>query len=87
MQNQAASLRDLRVQHLCTFYIRYLWFKYWILDPTGKDYACMLKGMADGGLLTLSTDHVDWRGNDPVSDRATAYDNIKDACDGKPALR
>ena len=49
--------------------------------------ACLLKAMADSGMLSLRRDHEDWRGNDPDSDGATAYDNIRDACDGKPALR
>ena len=43
--------------------------------------------MADSGMLTLLKHHFDWRGNDPEKDGATAYDNIRDACDGKPALR
>ena len=47
----------------------------------------MLKSMADSGMMSLRRDHADWRGNDPESDGATAYDNIRDACDGKPALR
>ena len=56
-------------------------------DPAAKSMACLLKAMADGGMLTLRRDHADFRGNDPESDGATAYDNIRDACDGRPALR
>ena len=47
----------------------------------------MLKAMADAGMLEVPRNHTDFRGNDPKSDGASAYDNIRDACDGKPALR
>ena len=49
--------------------------------------ACLLKAMAEAGVLMLPRNHTDFRGNNPESDGATAYDNIRDACDGKPALR
>ena len=54
--------------------------------------ACLLKAMDDSGMIKLRRDHADFRGNNPLlnnppkSDGATAYDNIRDACDGKPAL-
>ena len=56
-------------------------------DPDAKNMACLLKAMDDSGMIKLRRDHADFRGNNPESDGATALDNIRDACDGKPALR
>ena len=41
-------------------------------DLDAKNMACLLKAMADCGMLTLRRDHADFRGNNPESDGATA---------------
>ena len=53
-------------------------------DPDAKNMACLLKARADSGMLLLRVGHDDFRG---FNDHADAYRNIRDACDGKPALR
>ena len=43
--------------------------------------------MSKAGTITLRRDHLDARGNKCGGDGASAYDNIKDTCNGLVARR
>ena len=55
-------------------------------DSVAKALACDILAMSDAGQIWLKPDHFDPLGNSPP-DGASAYDNIRDTCDGCVAKR